>query len=218
MQRLFPKRLFAWDFHGTLEQGNDKAVLEIMKIVLANHGIDTKITMEDVHRLYGDTWYAYFREFAPGKKIDLLVEEAVRTSEKITRKYLKPADYATEVLSKIKEVGDTNAVISLSREYRLKDFIECIGIEKYIDIVRGVPKYIERGAQEEWKVNYKAEEIKARSGDFDRTIVIGDREADVAAGKLCGATTYLIRHDGRKVDSNADFVITDLREVLNEYK
>lgn len=57
--------LVVWDFHGTLERGNEYAVLETSNDVLEQWGYSERFTEEDAIRLYGLKWQAYFADIPP---------------------------------------------------------------------------------------------------------------------------------------------------------
>ncbi len=53
-------KLFVWDFHGTLEKGNEYAVLEMSNIILEKHGHKERFTELQCRELYGKKWYEFF--------------------------------------------------------------------------------------------------------------------------------------------------------------
>lgn len=53
-------KLFVWDFHGVLEQGNEDAVLVISNQILHNFGYTEQFTPAQNRQLYGRKWYEYY--------------------------------------------------------------------------------------------------------------------------------------------------------------
>src|SRR6266545_5354885 len=58
-------KLFVWDLHGTLEQGNETAVIEVLNKVLEKHGYPTRFQDNHALELYGRKWYEYFAHILP---------------------------------------------------------------------------------------------------------------------------------------------------------
>jgi len=59
------KILFIWDFHGTLERDNVKAVKEIIDRVFHKFGINKAVSLDEVSKHYGLSWMDYCRILWP---------------------------------------------------------------------------------------------------------------------------------------------------------
>jgi len=98
--------LFAWDFHGVLEQGNELAVLKVTNQSLREHGYEDQATLKDIKRLYGLPWRDYFRQLVPNVTEDK-VEKRARAyvkgkKDETIRSHAESGNY-----SKIVVIGDT---------------------------------------------------------------------------------------------------------------
>ena len=60
-------KLFVWDFHGTLEKGNELAVLEISNLILKKHDYKERFLESQCRELYGEKWFEYFEYLLPNE-------------------------------------------------------------------------------------------------------------------------------------------------------
>ena len=58
-------KLFAWDFHGTLEEGVEVGFFEILKQLKKEYKTNVKITLSEVRKKYGISVADYLRYFFP---------------------------------------------------------------------------------------------------------------------------------------------------------
>jgi len=58
-------KLFIWDLHGTLEQGNERAAIDMSNQILERFGYRERFSDEDVFKLYGLKWFQYFEYLLP---------------------------------------------------------------------------------------------------------------------------------------------------------
>lgn len=213
-------KLFVWDFHGTLEKDNEGAVLEISNKVLANLGYKERLTQEDNYKLYGRKWSAYFEYLLPNEKPEthFFIQQKCIEYEgehpEIIGKFIKPNDYAVDVLEKISQKHKQILVSNMS-DVGLMRFMKAVDMEKYFpkDSAFATNSYKKqiKITKREILINY----LKGKK--FDRVITIGDTLIDIEMGKAVGATTYLYVHPGRNfANVTADYRIRDLREVLKE--
>jgi len=75
------KTLFVWDFHGTLEKNNVKAVQEIVNKTLKSFGKSREISLEKSVELYGLSWVDYFRSAYPEGSLSEWVKMKERAIE-----------------------------------------------------------------------------------------------------------------------------------------
>ena len=211
-------KLFVWDFHGVLEKGNEFAVQEVCNKVLADFGIKRKVTLQECLDLYGKKWADYFRYFAPHfdeEKILQIVFEATKYSlgKKIALKYIKPMDNAHDVLKKIIEKGHINIIMSNSSPESLDYFLKSVNIKDMFQYKYGADQHKRNTSEERSKEEWLKEFLQQHK--FDDMIVIDDLHEGIDMGRRLGAITYHFNKN-RKIKADADYCITDLREVLKE--
>lgn len=202
--------LFVWDFHGVLEKGNEHAVHEITQKVLKNFGHNKKITIEEIKKLYGLPWEEYFKSFIPlieERELNLMLENCYEIAWPYIERHIKPNDHAKEVLEEIVK-RDENIVASNSSSHAIKKFIQIVGLEDYFSTLIACVKY---GRLKETKANAIRRYLRGKS--FERIFMIGDTEADIEAGIKINATTILYSRTPK--DTKADYIVFDLREVLD---
>lgn len=226
------KKLFAWDFHGTLEKGTEVGFADILRELARGYKIRREITLGEVRRLFGISVAQYLRHFFPKATEKVLGEmrNKIRDIQAVDHlgQYVTAADGALAVLSQIKAAGHTNIVVSNSSLKHISMMIRVVGMELLIDEVFAMDRHFRTSNVGLARLDLltrlaeqKAEAIlkfaKAHKFTSDRIIVIGDRGPDVDAGILIGATTYQYTRRGFVHDqTEATYKISDLREVLRE--
>lgn len=210
-------KLFVWDFHGTLEKGNEYAVLETSNIILQEHGYKEKFSQSQCQELYGKKWHEYFKYLLPNElhtKHLQLQEDCFSFSiahPEIIAKYIELADHALEVLEIIKGKHD-QILISNTKPASLKVFMESVGISHIFP--KGKSFATDAHAKNKTKYNVLSKYLLKHN--FEEIITIGDSPGDVDLGKMVGAKTFLYTHLGQEFKNcEPDFRINDLREVLN---
>ncbi len=213
------RKLFSWDFHGTLEEGTEVGFTEILRQLAKEFNIEREIELAEVRQLFGTGMQNYLKHFFPGvnksthtKMLGRIPD--IQTKDQITA-YLRPAPHAIEVLGKIKSAGHTNIIVSNSSPKHIGKFIEIIEIGHLIDKVFAIDRHFAKVVID--PVLAKAQTIRKYTEDneFDEVIVIGDRKTDVDAGRAVGAVTMqYIRKEFPTDKTDADFRIKSLREVL----
>ena len=63
-------KLFVWDLHGTLEQGNERAVIEMSNKILEAFGYSQRFNEDHIFELYGLKWHQYFEHLLPCEPAD----------------------------------------------------------------------------------------------------------------------------------------------------
>ena len=130
-------KLFAWDFHGTLEQGTEVGFAEMLRKLARENNYKTTIKLAEVRKLFGISILDYLRHFFPklsDKEIyELRTQIRDRQNRKHIEKYIKPAPFAHDVLENIKAVGHKNIVVSTSSRPHITRFLEVIDVMKYFD-------------------------------------------------------------------------------------
>ncbi|OGD94006.1 hypothetical protein A3A48_04215 [Candidatus Curtissbacteria bacterium RIFCSPLOWO2_01_FULL_37_9] len=216
-------KIFAWDFHGTLEQGTEVGFAQILRNIARKINYKRRISLEEVRKYFGISVLDYLKQFFPTLSNEEVYQlrEYVKDiqNQKHIQKYIKPAPYAHEVLAKIKTAGHKNIIISTSSYAHINRFLEVIGVIGYFDEIFGIDRHVLEGdfdiAREKTQaIEGFAQKHKIKSKNI---VVIGDRSDDINAGINIGAKTYqYITPDFPHIATNADFKIYDLREILRE--
>lgn len=217
------QKIFAWDFHGTLEQGTDVGFFEILRELSVQIKYEVNIELSEVRKLYGISIIDYLKHFFPkladGEIIEL--REKIRTiqNREHIKKHIRAVPYAHDVLSSIKNAGHKNIIVSTSNQQHIKRFLKVVELTKYFDEIFGVDRHSFDG---EFDIaSEKATAIKSFAKKHGFTskniVVIGDRPGDVDAGLLLGAKTYqYVNPDYPNIKTRAHEKIHDLRKILVE--
>lgn len=213
-------KLFVWDFHGTLEKNNEAAVIQISNKVLENFGYKERLTKEDNIKLYGKKWYEYFEYLLPQETPDthFFIQQKCIEYEikhpKIIGKYIKPNNYAYDVLKEVSKDHEQILVSNMSN-IGLTSFLKAVKMTRYFPKGKAFATNSHRKQINTTKKEVLTKYLKNKK--FDKVVTIGDTKFDVEMGKAVGAITYLYVHPNKKFDNvNADYKINDLREVLKE--
>ena len=213
-------KLFAWDFHGTLEQGNINATHEVCKIVLKEFDKRKHVTFKEIDSIYGKPFATIFKCLSPAStdsEIADMVERAVDIGKQIAMNHTTQTPYASSVLREINKKGDKNVIISAMRQSVIPLYLEWTNLTGlFADVSALTPDEQRRGCDITEKKSKDLQFFREKYNP-EHVIMIGDRELDIKAGKKAGATTFLFSPRNRNIETKADFVITDLREVLKVY-
>lgn len=214
------KKLFVWDFHGTLEKGNERAVLEYVNMVLVQRGEAKRISYEECKALYGKKLWEFFQSLFPDRskqecmelQQDFLVAE--HQHPEILMSYIRPNDGMMDVLDAISNSTHEQLLLSNTEISMLLPFIQSVGIEKYFPDGRRFATNAHEG-QQTTKRNLLDDFVVGRS--FDHIVAVGDSPHDLSLAEGLDATTYLYAHPGWDFrDYDATYCIRDLREILRE--
>ncbi|MFI0797040.1 HAD family hydrolase [Micromonospora rubida] len=213
-------KLFVWDLHGVLEQGNDRAVIDISNDVLSSFRYEQRFRYEDGRRLYGNKWYEYFAFLLPDETHDrhLELQDAcfVLSEERpdLQYRWMTPTPHVTAVLGAIR-ARHQQIVISNTRPGTLDMFLKLLELTDYFTPGRA------------FAVDQHVRDAKSTKKDvlasyligqptFEEIVIIGDSTSDMQLMEVAGGTTYLFAHPGIAFrNCHADFQIRDLREVLH---
>ena len=197
--------------------------MQILKDLALQIKYEATIELEEVRRLFGISVLDYLKHFFPelSEKEILALRKKIRTKQnrEHIKKYIKAAPYAHDVLSKIKKTDHRNIVVSTSSKPHIRRFLRVVDLEKYFDRIFGIDRHSFDGEFDIASEKAKAIESYAKKCRITKKdiVVIGDRPGDVNAGILLGAKTYqYINPDYPDIKTDADFKISDLREVLRE--
>ena len=144
--RTNKSKLFAWDFHGTLEQGTEVGFMQILKELAREINYPLKINLSEVRKLYGETVLDYLRHFFPKlsaeEHFNLRIKIRTAQNNKNVAKHIKAAPYAREVLAKIKKRGHKNVVVSTSSEEHINWFLKHVGIATHLDDILAIDRHM----------------------------------------------------------------------------
>jgi len=134
--------------------------------------------------------------------------------QKLIAKYIRPNNYALDVVKEISHHHD-QIIISNSSIEALTRFIKIVGLEKFFPTEKAF------GANAHLKdiKTKKHHVLRAylRDKKFEYIIFIGDSTEDVELVSIAGGKTYLYAHPNKAFrEVKVDFRIKDLREVLRE--
>ena len=214
------RKLFIWDYHGTLERGNEDVVLEYTNLALERMGYQRRLTREENLKLYGIAWYKYFEYLLPEEthQQHLAIQDMCLKIEherpETWDRYLKPNDGLHEVVSAIHASIHDQIIISNTEEHVIGRFVNAIGLDPYFPEGKYFATNTHLGARETKHDKLKRYLI---GREFDHFVAIGDGPKDLEYVQEYPNTTYLYAHPGWKFrDYPATYRIHDLREVLKE--
>ena len=211
-------KLFVWDFHGTLEKGNEIAAWEISNLALAFLGYHQRFTKSDCLLLYGKKWYEYFETLLPDEPQERhlqLQEVAFRISlekPRIIASHIRPNDHAHAVLTAI-AAAHQQIIISHTIPLSLNLFIEAVDMKHYFP--EGFVFAANAHGREVKRTKQQVLQEFLLDKKYDDIVIIGDSPQDLNLALVNGGVTYLYAHPGKPFrDCPADYKIRDLREVL----
>ncbi|MCI0442201.1 HAD hydrolase-like protein [bacterium] len=208
-------KLFVWDFHGTLEKGNEQAVLEITNDVLKKFGFARRMTGAESEFLYGRKWNEYFSFLLPGepeetcRALATACREVARAHPEILTRNIMPNDHAHTVLEAI-DGKHIQIAISNTTPTGIDMYLKAVNMKRFFPdgCAFGVVHPSFSGSRT--KVEALKEFLNGR--EFENIVAIGDSAHD-----MIGSVNYLYAHPDRKHrDCEAHYRINDLREVLKE--
>jgi phosphoglycolate phosphatase-like HAD superfamily hydrolase len=216
------KKLFVWDFHGTLEKGNELAAIEISNSALQKHGFKERFTYQDAINLYGRKWFQYFEYLLPDEPHEthvMLQHECFEwpNVEEIVKHYLKPNDHVLEVLGTIKNIPHDQILLSNTSTKALPIFIAAAGLNAFFDETNSFAVMAHSKEVLRSKVHVLQEILEGKK--YDDIIVVGDSLSDMELAKIECAKGFFYRHPGQSMEValGANIrPINDLREILAE--
>jgi phosphoglycolate phosphatase-like HAD superfamily hydrolase len=216
-------KLFVWDYHGTLEKGNELAALDISNRALEKFGYTQRFTAQDAVDLYGKKWYEYFEYLLPNEtpEVHTALQEACfewPEADKIVAAYLQPNDFAQEVVAAIHRKSHTQILISNTTDRALPIFVAQAGLSDYFGTanafaVAGHARDVKRS-----KTDVLAEYVASLT-EPPEIILIGDSQKDVELMSGENVKAFWYRHPTLPMavtDKPHITPINDLRAVLTE--
>ena len=206
--------LFVWDFHGVMEIGNEKAVLEFSNHILKENGFKERFAMYDIHLLNGLEWIDYFKHLLPNltqKKHQELNDAVLKHSfDNLDRveELIGPNHHLHDVLKAIKKAGHDQIVVSNTQREALPFFLRSVKATKFF------PKGKAFATHDE-KTKFEIVEHYLKDKNYEKVFVIGDSQSDIHLARDVKAVAVAYIHPGFKQRIHGgDFLINDLRELL----
>ncbi len=210
-------KLFVQDFHGTLEKGNEGAVLEATNETLRSSGYARRMTEAEGELLYGRRWTEYYAFLLPGESAErcaelaLISRDMIRSNPDILARHIKPNDHAFEVLERIAASPQhVQIVVSNTTPFGIQMFLRAVGMQRFFPDGHAFGIVHPSYTSSMKKTEVLKEFVAGRR--FDAVVATGDSPAD-----LVGTVNYLYAHPGRAFrECDAHYRIRDLRELLRE--
>ncbi len=213
--------LFVWDLHGTLEKGNENAVIQISNQALEERGHAVRFKDGDALRLYGKHWYEYFADVLPELAHEEHIELQQRSfaisdeSTELIATHMQPAVHAHEVLAAIKANGCEQILISNTIPSTIPLFLKALGMEQFFNERNAFSVSAHAKDASRNKTHVLEEFLKRKH--FEKIVVIGDSASDIDLARHVGGVAYLYAHEGYPFRAqNGDYYIHDLQEILKE--
>lgn len=216
-------KLFIWDFHGTLEKGNDSAVLEITNRALESSNLTRRMTAAEAELLAGKRWHEYFAFLLPELPHSAhltLQSQCISISQKhpeITAKYIQINAHAIEVLETIKSSHHTQILVSNTQPHSLDQFLKAVQIEHFFPSTHrvGVDNHTQKDlTKKKWLTSFLMD------NQYDGGIIsIGDSPADIELIECHPKGVGYLYSYPERPHRNVTFKchkITSLKDVLKE--
>jgi phosphoglycolate phosphatase-like HAD superfamily hydrolase len=196
------KKLFVWDFHGTLEKGNELAALEISNRVLEKFGYKVRFTEQEGRDLYGKKWYEYFEYLLPDEphETHVKLQHASFTfpgGQGIVRQYLQPNDFVEDALNAVVHSGHDQIVISNTHPQAILDFIDAAQLTDYFGPHNTFAVMAHLREVKRPKTTVLKEYMATKPG-YQEIITIGDSPKDMELVGESEGRGYLLRRPGRE--------------------
>ncbi|HSX31097.1 MAG TPA: HAD hydrolase-like protein [Candidatus Saccharimonadales bacterium] len=216
-----PTKLFVWDLHGTLEQGNEDAVIELSNMALAELGYKERFLPQDSRNLYGLKWFEYFEHLLPNEPPSQHLELQATSfalsdaNPQLIARYMRPAAHAHTVLQDLANSPHQQILISNTIHTAVPLFLKALAMEQFFG--SGHAFSVNAHAREALRTKEDALTEFLNGKTFDQLVVIGDSATDLRLATARGATAYLYAHPGYEFRADGgDHRIHDLRRVLQE--
>ena len=207
--------LFVWDYHGTLEKGNERAVLELSNMALAQEGHSERFTQEHLHALYGKRWLQWFEALLPNTgaevhaELQRVVLEIDKTHPDIRRRYIRPNDNSHAVLDYL---GRAHEQIVISNCHDIGFFLRLTEMEVQFPTWRRFATAATTPA----KSKQQLFDDYLNGKKPERIVLIGDSPEDLSLRPA--DVTYIYAHPGLPFrECDATYKTHTLLDVLREF-
>lgn len=214
-------KLFVWDLHGTLEKGNEDAVIELSNMALEQLGYDQRFQARDSRDLYGLKWYEYFERLLPDESHEKHMELQVRSfqlsdqNQELIARYMRPSAHAHEVLQHVADSSHEQILISNTVPSTIPLFVKALAMEPYFSGANAFS--VDAHTKDAMRSKEQALDAYLQDKSFEDIIVIGDSSTDLRLAEHARAKAYLYAHPGYAFRADGgDYRIHDLREVIRQ--
>lgn len=225
------KKVFVWDFHGTLEVGTLFILTEIANTLLKENGSAKQYTPAELASIPSFSWDTFFQRHLPYlsfQKTQAIARNAYDESRfaPLMRKYSQPNIGAEAVLQKVKDLGGINIVVSHSRQDKLGCYIKQVGLHHLVDSYYGIDDGSIASREDVLKKKTVViREILDRHSDY-HSYAVGDADMDFNAARSAGVDFFYwllpINNKGAKqelykgITSQKLKFILQLEEILQD--
>jgi len=206
-----PIKLIIFDLDGTLVD-TVQDITDALNHALAPHGIKY-LTVKETVGLVGEGITRLVEKLLP-EEMQYLKDEVI---EKFLAYYSEHLTNHSNVYPHVRETLEVlghykKAVISNKRETLSRGLLEELNLAHYFDLIIGSDTAGERKPSP-IPVFYVISEIGATPME---SIIVGDSNYDIEAGKKAGTRTVAVTYGYRKREflMEADYLIDDLRELI----
>ncbi len=206
-----PIKLIMFDLDGTLiDTAQD--ITNALNFALEPYGIEN-LTAEDTKKLIGEGVSRLMEKVLPVEKMHLQSKVMDRFLEHYSVHLTdtsKEYPYIRETLDILTHLK--KAVISNKREDLSKRLLEEIGLSEYFDLIIGSDTTVEKKPSAV-PVLHVISKLGLRP---DESIIVGDSNYDIEAGKKAGVKTVAVTYGYRPRETllEADYLIDNFRELV----
>ena len=204
-----------WDFNGTLYNDVFESI-ESANDLLAAHALPPIRSVEDYRALFGFPIVDYYRrlgfDFEKTPYAELAVEWVAYYLERSKRSTIYPD--VPDVLSRVKQAGISQLILSATERGMLERQVELLGIRPYFDGLLGLDN-IHAASK-----TALAREWRQRHPDA-KVLFLGDTDHDVETAAAMGAECVLIargHQSAEKLERLGVPLFADLRELVASIK
>lgn len=228
------KQLYAFDFHGVLSEGNEKAVQYYVNLAFSTFGIKAMVEISTIIMNYGISFNEIFKMAYPRgdqelfQKMTEFVYQKQKQSFKPVIDAIRPQKFAKVTLEILNELDCDCVVVSNTPQKVIKKFTDAVKLTKHFKHIVGVDQGLGVCSKTHLSLA-KAAALRRllECCKYERVVMIGDAPNDIFAGKAVGAETFLFRspsHDKicdtslkwKRIISQCspDHVVDDLRNII----
>lgn len=209
-------KLFATDLHGTIVDSKIgfghaiNAALEQM----SKESVESQIVEELLGKPWGDCYRVLFTN-APEEEVARFVSIVRELGREYVPKHEKLIPHAYDVLTEMRRRGYNTAVVSIMPNKGIDSTLRRHVIRDLFDGILGIEVAQEMGGYDVGELKGRLLRDYIRETGADEVIMGGDREEDVTAGLIVGATTFYFNREGKKSE-RATYSIRNLTELLSK--
>jgi phosphoglycolate phosphatase len=213
-------KLIIFDLDGTLVD-TSRDITNALNYAFKPYGLK-ELSVEDTIKMVGEGITRLIEKLLGDEKIqmrDIAIKRFLDYYSKHLIDYSSIYPHVRETLQKLNDYK--KAVISNKREYLSTRLLDKLGLLKYFDLVVGSDTTSERKPSA-IPVIYVFTKLGVNP---DESIIVGDSNYDIEAGKKAGLKTVAVTYGYRKKQylMDADYIIDSIKDLLalldiNSYK